>query len=201
LKLFNAQINLNILFVGYETESVALAEISEWVKKESHQPKLMLADYHNFIDNNSIGLHLNESILNNWVSFEREYEELYRQNWEVDWHYLQQFESKYCNNKNINQLLRTDQVIVRDHHFRQPYYKPKSPSSDLIYYWLEQQLRWVERSFKEFNPDLVFMIGRNYLIKNAVAQIALSTETPIRTLIRRRIGDYHHITRNFGYGT
>jgi hypothetical protein len=39
------------------------------------------------------------------------------------------------------------------------------------------------------------------LIKNAVAQIALSTETPIRTLIRSRFGDYHHIARNFGYGT
>lgn len=192
---------MNILFIGYETECIALADLADQLEDSSHSVKLALGDYYNFIDDREIRKRIREGSFTNWTSIESEYKKLYDENKEVNWKYLKQFESQYCYNKNIIQIARTDQVLLRDHHFRRPYYKPSSPDSDLLYYWLELQLRWVENIFNEFNPDIVFTIGRNYLIKNAAAQIALSGNTPIRTLVKSRLGNYHHMTRNFGYGT
>jgi hypothetical protein len=190
-----------ILLVGYETESIALADMADQMSNSSYEFKLALGDYYNFIDDNSIRTQIKETGFTNWTSYEEPYKKIYSAEWQVDWEYLQQFESTYCKNKNLIQLLRTDQILLRDHHFRRPYYKPESPESDFVYYWAEQQLRWIEDIFETFEPDIIFTIGRNYFIKNAIAQIALSTNTDIRTLVRSRVGKYHHMTHNFGYGT
>jgi hypothetical protein len=137
---------------------------------------------------------------NNWSSFDDQYMKLYDTDHEVDWDYLQQFEKKYCQTKSLNQLVLTDHVIARYHHSRDPYYTPIE-SEETQFYWVELLLRWIKREISEFEPDLIFNYRRNYFVKNAVAQIALSCGIPIRTLIHSRIDSLHYLCQNFGYGT
>lgn len=190
---------MNILLVGYETESCSLSLVGKRLEDDGHDVLLVLGDYHNFINNESIRRFIRRHGVDNWVNFSDEYQSMYRSRWDVDWDYLEEFERTYCANKNFQQLLLTDPLLSRHHHHRRPYYTPIE-SPELVHWWAEQLLRWIVDVVDEFDPDAIFTYKRNYFVKNALAQMAFSLEIPMLTLIHSRINDYCHLTRHFGYG-
>ena len=192
---------MRVLFVGYENESLALAKLAQRLEADSHETKLVLGDKYNFINDSEIRRRLTEEGCEDWVSLEAQYEKLYTTSWDVDWDYLASFERRFCHNKTLQELVKTDHILTRDHHFRRPFFYPDDPDPSLVYYWVELAARWLESEISAFDPDVVFTLDRNYLVKNAAAQMAMATDRQLLTLIRSRVGDYHHLSRNFGYGT
>lgn len=190
---------MNVLLVGFETECCSLALLGKRLQAEGHDVLLVSGDYHNFINDVSIREFYRDHDFDDWANFEEPYRRLYTEEWTVDWEYLRSFEDSYCVNKNFQQLLLTDHILSRHHHWRRPYYTPIE-SSDQVYYWAERLTRWIESIYEDFQPDLVFTYKRNYFVKNAVAQMAMATETPLLTLIHSRIRDKCLLSRNFGLG-
>jgi hypothetical protein len=191
---------MRILLLAYETEGCSMAALAEQLREEGHEPLVAHCDYYNFIDDNHIKSFYQNRGFTDWVNFADEYENLYSGNWSVDWDYLRNFESTYCDSKNLKQLVMSDPLLSREHHFRFPYMTPIR-SREQVLCWTESMLRWIIGLLDDFDPDLVFTYRRNYFIKNAVAQISASTELPMFTLLRSRIDDYCHISTEFGLGT
>jgi len=191
---------MNILFLAYESEAKAMAVLAQRLQEDGHDVLVAQGDYYNFIDDEYIHQFFDERDFEAWVNFADEYEQLYQEDWSVDWDYLRSFEEQYCTTKNVQQLLMTDQTLARHHHFRYPYYTPIQ-NPDRPYYWLELLLRWSERVLDRFQPDLVVSFRRNYLIKNVFAQFSAATGLPMATIIHSRLKNKCHLVRNFGYGT
>lgn len=191
---------MNILLPAYETETFSLTHIAKHLKSLGHTTRILVGDATHITNETDIIGYMQQNDFNNWSSFDDQYAKLYDTDHEVDWSYLQNFEKEYCKTKNLNQLVLTDPVIARHHHYRDPYYTPIE-SEETQYYWVELLLRWIEQEISEFEPDLIFNYRRNYFVKNAVAQIALSSGIPIRTLVHSRIDSLHYLCQNFGYGT
>ncbi|MCS4181775.1 capsular biosynthesis protein [Salinibacter ruber] len=191
---------MRILFVAYELEAQAMAVLAQRLQEDGHDVLVAQGDYYDFSDEWGVHQFFEERGFDAWVDCATEYERLYDDSWSVDWKYLHRFEEKYCVTKNIQQLLLTDPILGRHHHFRHPYYTPIQ-DSDLQYYWLELLLRWSEKLLETFDPDLVVTFRRNYLIKNVFSQFSAAVGLPMATIIRSRLGDKCHLVRNFGYGT
>jgi len=191
---------MNVLIIAYETETFSLARVAKNLKSLGHTPKIIVGDTTHITNDSNIIGYMNELKFDNWISFDKQYKSLYNTSHDVDWDYLRQFEQRYCQTKNLNQLVLTDPIIARHHHDREPYYTPIE-SEETQYYWVELLLRWLEKQVADFQPDLVFNYRRNYFVKNAIAQIALSKGIPIRTLIHSRVDTLHYLSQNFGYGT
>lgn len=191
---------MRILLLGYELESFSLCKLSKRLQADGHEVKLLNCDYYNFIDSDWIRDFYDEQNFDAWTNFSSEYKRLYEEESDVDWGFLREFESQYCENKNLQQLLMSDPVLARHHHNRDPYYTPFE-SEDQRYYWAQLQIQWLSNIIEDFDPDLLFTIKRTYFVKNVAAQIAMSTGIPMLTLIRSRLGESCHMVENFGYGT
>ena len=191
---------MRILLLAFELESFSLCKLAKRFQKNGHKVKIVNCDYYNFIDDSSIEEYYQKQKFDAWENFSNKYRYLYKNNSTVDWEYLREFESKRCVNKNIQQLLMSDPVLARHHHNRDPYYT-SFESKEQRYYWAELQIRWLSNILDDFNPDLLFTIKRTYFIKNIAAQIAMSTDLPMLTLIRSRLENRCHLVDNFGYGT
>jgi len=191
---------MRVLLLGYETEGCSLAYLSELLEADGHDAILAHCDYYIFIDDNHIKKFYRQRGFTGYVTFEDEYKTLYDKEWNVDWEYLESFERLLTKSKNLQQLVLTDPILSRNHHFRYPYLTPLE-SREQVFYWAERLIRWTIDVIESYEPDVVLTYGRNYFVKNVVAQIAASTELPMFTLLRSRIGGYCHLTRNFGLGT
>jgi hypothetical protein len=190
---------MNILFVAYESDARLLSVLARRFQEDGHQVLLAQGDVYHLLNENKISEFVQRQNITS-VNYKNEYERLYDSDWSVNWEYLRKFEEAYCKSKNVQQLMMTDQILARHHHFRFPYYTPFK-SKNFRYYWLECQLRWCENIYDDFQPDLIVTIGRNYLVKNVFAQISASTDVLMLTAVRSRVGKQWHVVRNFGYGT
>jgi len=65
-----------ILLVGYETESIALADMADQMSNSSYEFKLALGDYYNFIDDNFIRLRIKETGFTDWTAYEEQCEKI-----------------------------------------------------------------------------------------------------------------------------
>jgi len=191
---------MRVLLLGYETEAYSMGYLGELLTEDDHRVRLALCDYYNFIDDTSIHDYLESRDISDWVNYADQYQRLYEDNWSVDWEFLQSFEEEYTDSKNLQQLLMSDPILSRENHFRVPYYT-SIESRDHVYYWAELLIRWTMDILSDFEPDLVLTYGRNYFIKNVVAQVSLTSDLPMLALIPSRIGDYCHISREFSLGT
>jgi len=191
---------MRVLLLAYETEGCSMAHLAEKLRSEGHEAIVAHCDYYNFIDDNHIREFYRERGFTDWVTFEEEYEQLYDTEWDVDWGYLSEFEETYCESKNIQQLVLSDPLLSREHHFRYPYMTPIE-SREQVLYWVEQLIRWTMDLLEDFGPDVVLTYRRNYFVKNLVAQISATTDLPMFTLLRGRIGEYCYLSREFGLGT
>lgn len=191
---------MRLLFLGYESESCSMAYLAELMRKDGHEPLLALCDSYNFIDDDGIHDFFNERDFTDWVNYSDQYRRLYREDWTVDWDYLRRFEVNNTDSKNIQQLLMSDPILFRENHFREPYYTTIK-SREQQYYWAELLIRWIMDLLTEFDPDAILTYGRNYFVKNVVAQVAASSELEMLTLIPSRIQKYCHISREFSLGT
>jgi len=191
---------MKLLLVGFESEAYSLCRLAKRLENDGHNVLLMQGDQWHFLSRRAdLPAYFDEHGFDRWVDFQTEYERLYEDDWTVDWDYLRAFERAHCEHKNIEQLILSDAVMRQYHHFRRPHFTPVS--DDIVYYWTELLLKWIEATIEEFDPDLIFNYRRNYFVKNAVAQIALSEDISIYSLVTSRIGDYHHLVTNFGLGT
>lgn len=175
-----------------------MALFAQQLQEKGCEVLIINGDYYNIV---------NDSSIRDWYkkhkvayrTFEKEYERLHEKDEPADMEYLRYFEGKYCVTKNLNQLVMTDPILASWHHYRFPYYT--KTSKDTIYRWTAKLLKWLEDIIFSFNPDAIFSYERAYLIKNAAAQISLSTNLPMRTLVRSRIGNYWHLSSIFGCGS
>ncbi|MCS3705881.1 hypothetical protein GGP62_000856 [Salinibacter ruber] len=191
---------MRIIFLSYEQEARAMSLLAKKFDKGGDEVLLGQCDYYDFNDTWGVHDFFDSEQFGSWVDSANEHERLFKKDWEVDWSYLKRFEKEYCVTKSIQQLLMTDPIIARHHHFRYPYYTPIDKQSRQ-YYWLEVILKWCEKVKKEFDPELAVTFGRNYLIKNVFAQFSESSKLNMCTIIRSRVGKTCHVVENFGYGT
>lgn len=194
------EVPMRVLLLGYETESCSMGYLAELLRQDGHEPLLALCDYYNFIDNTGIHDFLEKRGFSNWVNYADQYHRLYEDEWTVDWDFLQSFEADHTDSKNLQQLLMSDSILFRENHFREPYMTPIE-SRDQQYYWAELLIRWTMDLLTDFDPDVVLTYGRNYFVKNVVAQVASTSELTMLTLIPSRVDDYCHISREFSLGT
>jgi len=188
------------MFLAHEAECYANCQLAQLFEQDGHECWLVNTDYWSFIDNQMVEDWCRDRGFSNWVDFETEYLKLYNGEFEVDWDYLKSFEEKYCSTKNLQQLMMTDMILSRSHHNRYPYYTPIK-SQKRLYYWVELQLRWCESLLDNINPDVIFTIGTNYFIKNAVWQIASAQNRPMYTLGDSRVFGSSFVSDNFTLGT
>lgn len=191
---------MRVLLLAYETEGCSMAYLTEQLRSAGHEALVAHCDYYNFIDDNHIREFYRDRDFTDWVTYEEEYERLYTDDWDVDWDYLSEFESTYCDSKNVQQLVMSDPLLSREHHFRFPYMTPIE-SREQVFYWAELLTRWTMDLLEEFDPDVVLTYRRNYFIKNLVAQVSATTDLAMRTLVRGRIGEYCYLSDEFGLGT
>lgn len=191
---------MKIILIAYEVESFAMCRLAKLLEEDGHEAWVVNGDYYSFIDNTSIREYYRKHNLDRWVNFEQEYRKLYTTEYKVDWDYLKSFEKRFCKTKNLSQLIMTDPILSRSHHERRPYYSPIK-QENLLYYWVELQLKWCESLIDKISPDIIFTIERNYFVKNAIWQIASAKGVRMLTLIHSRVNGTFYISNNFGYGT
>jgi len=191
---------MRVLLLGYETESCSMAYLAELLESDGYECRLALCDYYNFIDSDWIHEFLESRGITDWVNFAGQYRRLYDDDWTVDWSYLQSFEANHTDSKNLQQLIMADPILFRENHFRVPYMTPVE-SREQLYYWAELLIRWTMDILSEFDPDLVLTYGRNYFVKNVVAQVSATSELPMLTIVPSRIDEYCHVSREFSLGT
>lgn len=173
--------------------------LAELLQTDGHTVKVASGDTHNFLNNKSISNYYDQVSFDGWITLEEQYHNLYYKGWAVDWQYLTEFEREHCQSKSLEQLLMTDPGLSRHHHHRNPYYTPLD--DDLLrYYWGELMIRWLSGIFDRFDPDVIFMYQNNYFIKNVAAQLAMSQDRHLLSVMHSRVGDLNLLSRQFGLG-
>lgn len=188
---------MKIILLAFEVESFAICVLAKHLEKDGHEVWIVNCDSWHFVHGSSIKNWYKINDFHNTINFEKEYLKLYKDNYEIDWRYLGEFEKKYCINKNIQQLIMSHHIF--GHGYRYPYYTPYS--NEQLFYWVELQLKWCERIINDIKPDLIFTLNNNYFIKNIFWQISLAYNIKFLTLHNTRIKDKLIISDNFGYGT
>lgn len=186
---------MNILFLAYELDGFALAEVAKKLAADGHKVTIANGDSWCFISDTTL-LETYRKYNLEYVTFEVEYLKLYRDDYEIDFDYLKNFEAKYCIDKNIRQLAMADGFYNSWPRF--PFYTKYTNKE--YYYWIELRLKWMENILMERKPDFIFTISNNYFEKNVLWQMAKALKIKMDALIHFRIRDLHYFHEDIGFG-
>lgn len=190
-----------ILFLVDQPWQAAFAsQIIKYLKDASPeiQVKLAFTDYftfylrHDFLTGLTTGIAAEVSTLHDlYKSWQIENE-----NPEVDYIFLDMWDSKYCKIRSLVELERTNQWIFGD---ERKYFHRK-----ISKVWekriLHDTILWCEDLVDTFKPTEILAIERSTLPTNLILTYSQSKSIPFRTFIPSRVGNRWIYRDDFGYG-
>ena len=189
-----------MLLVNQPWEAQFLAEIGKNLLRFNPDNELVMvfADYYTFLLRQDFLTGLSAGFPGRIVTQRDVYSTWQTQNEdpEVDFEYLQNWESKYCKTRTLSEIEETNQWVYGAE--RSQWY---APISDL---WkkkiLEDSIRWCERVFEEYKPDAFLAINNSTLPITLFDLLGKSHKIPFWVFLPSRIGERWILVNDFGYG-
>jgi hypothetical protein len=189
-----------MLLVNQPWEAQFLAEIGKNLLRFNPDNELVMvfADYYTFLLRQDFLTGLSAGFSGRIVTQRDVYSNWQTQNEdpEVDFEYLQNWESKYCKTRTLSEIEETNQWVYGAE--RSQWY---APISDL---WkkkiLEDSIRWCERVFEEYKPDAFLAINNSTLPITLFDLLGKSHKIPFWVFLPSRIGERWILVNDFGYG-
>lgn len=185
-----------ILLIGYENDGCTVVELARALMRQGCGVFVLFGDQHTLIKKRA----WEERAEQYGISFEtlaRAFSERENRADGPDWAWIRRFEQDNLFNKSFNELLMTDPLLSQQHHHRRPYYTKRKEDDALT--WAECIVRHVKELMERYRPDTLVTIERNYLVKNAAAQMAMSTNVRVLSYVPCRIGEYGVWIHDFGF--
>lgn len=199
---------MKVFFLAFEGESYLIGQLAKRLKSKGNQVFIFNCDHYTVTHQNGqvgnyytteCGLSTDEftNLEDIFVDLSQFNENLPMK--EVDIEYVANFESKYCKNSKINDLISKDTLMSSIYHHRDIYYHPNNKA--IHYKHLELVLKKVEKIFIKEEFDCVFTNSFQYFYKALIFEISSHLDRPYFCLTGVRIKDIHCIINNFCLGT
>ena len=188
---------MNILFLAYEVESVAISELSDYYKKQGHHCYILNCDFWTFYSNKNF-YEIYKDKCDKYFNLEDEYLMLDNTSSkdQVDYSFLKNFEDKY--DFKFNDLIRVDPILYTSTHERDYY---NIPPKFIKHKWIELLSSKLESICIQNNIDKAVTINNNYFVKNLGNKIFPKLNIEYLTILTTRIDDHYLVYDNFGLGS
>lgn len=188
---------MKILFLAYEVESNAIAELSNHYTKKGHDCFILNCDFWTFLNNKDF-YKVYDGKCNNFYNLEDEYNCLDKtiSPKDIDYKFLSDFETKY--NFYFNDLMRCDPILYTATHERDFY---NIPPGFIKYKWMELLAKKLENICLENNIDKIVSISNNYFVKNLAYAISPKLNIEYLCILPTRIDGNYMVYDNFGIGS
>ena len=188
---------MNILFLAYEVESNAVAELSKYYNNKGHHCVILNCDFWTFYSNKDF-YKIYDQKCDIFYTLEEEYKDLdeTKSSKDIDYEFLKSFENKY--DFKFNDLIRTDPILYTSTHERDYY---NIPPNFIKHKWVELLSKKLENICVENKIDTAVTINNNYFVKNLGYKIFPKLNIKYLTVLPTRIDDYFMVYDNFGIGS